>query len=383
MTLRVGVDVSSIRYGLSNGIAVYTARLTRALLALPEGPDVVAYFCARATPEAEAVLGDLTAAGAEVVRGPAPWRWSPDGAWWLPLPPPMGPLLERVDVFHAGDFQLPRHVRTPLVATVHDLTTFTMPEHHTLLNRRVHARRLRWVTRRADRVIAISRSTADDLERIGHFPPDRIRVVSSARGQEQVAAPAEVAGTLRRYGLDGRRYILSVGTLEPRKNQERLVRAFQALAEDLGDVLLVLTGGKGWGTAAVRHAVAASRVRDRICITGAVPAADLAALYAGATVFAYPSLYEGFGLPILEAMAAGTPVITSNVSSLPEVAGGAALLVDPHSVDALRETLERLLRSPGLRAELSRLGREREAEFTWRRTAERTLSVYHQACERY
>lgn len=377
--MRVGMDVSAVRHGLTNGVAVYTARLARALLKLPDPPALVAWFCARESAAAETVLEELAARGAEVVRGPAPWRWSPDGAWWLPVRPPLAEVLADVDVFHIGEFHLPAAPRAgepPFVATVHDLTTMTHPSHHTLLNRWVHRRRLGWVRRHAARVIAVSASTTRDLESVAGVEADRVVVVHEARGHVAGAGGVAVSdpeAVRRRYGV-GPRFVLSVGTLEPRKNHARLVRAFEAL--DAGETELVLVGAPGWRSREAERAIEASPARARIRRLGAVPTADLTALYRGATVFAYPSLYEGFGLPILEAMAAGTPVLTSDVSSLPEVAGDAALVVDPGSVDAIRSGLARLLDDADLRRSLAEAGRRREAGFTWERAARETLDVY-------
>lgn len=380
--MRIGMDVSAVRHGLTNGVAVYTARLAGALLSLPEPPELVVWFCARETAAAESVLEDLAVRGADVVRGPAPWRWSPDGGWWIPVRPPMDPLLAGVDVFHIGEFHLPAAPRAgtpPFVATVHDVTTMTHPRHHTLLNRWVHRRRLGWIRRHAARAIAVSESTARDLGANVGVDPDRVAVVHEARGHAAdtpAAMISDPAAVRVRYGV-GPRYILSVGAQEPRKNHARLVRAFETLGDD--ETELVLAGAPGWRSGDIELAIDRSPARDRIRRLGTVPTHDLTALYRGATVFAYPSLYEGFGLPVLEAMAAGTPVLTSDVSSLPEVAGDAALLVDPGSVNAIREGLARLLAHPAMRARLADAGRERERSFTWRRAAEETMAVYRGA----
>lgn len=371
--MRIGLDLSALRHGLINGIAVYTANLAKELARLDV--ELVGWFCARSTPAASGVLTELEHLGAEIIRAPAPWRWLPDGAWWLPVPPPTDRIMGRVDAWHLGEFHLPQPGRTPVVATVHDVTTLTHPDHHGLLNRIVHRRRLRWIKRHASRIIAVSRSTRDDLISTVGIAADRISVVYEARGHAEISDPVDVDALRRRYGI-ARRYVLSVGTLEPRKNLERLVRAFESLPTALQDVDLVLVGGKGWRTGRILHAIESSPARKRIRRLGPVPARDLETLYENALVFAYPSLYEGFGLPILEAMAAGTPVLTTGVSSLPEVAGGAALLVDPHSVASIRSGLERLLSDAELRERLVAAGRDRESEFTWRRTARGTRAVY-------
>lgn len=377
--MRIGFDLSAIRHGLTNGVAVYTANLARELTRLDV--ELVGWYSARSSPAAEAFLDELTALGADIVRVPPPWCWFPDGAWWLPAHPPAHRLFARVDVWHLGEFFLPRPAAIPVVATVHDVTTLTHPRHHLVVNRVVHRRRLRWIKRHVSRIIAVSRSTKRDLVDTLGIDADRISVVYEARGHPDPSERRDFEALRRCYGIPAR-YILSVGTLEPRKNQKRLIRAFESLPETHGKLDLILVGGKGWHARGVLRAIESSPARDRIRRLGAVPESDLTALYENALVFAYPSLYEGFGLPILEAMAAGTPVLTSNLSSLPEVAGGAAVLVDPRSVESIRSELERLLAEPALRDRLVALGREREADFNWERAARETLAVYRHALGR-
>lgn len=384
--MRVLFDISSVRHGILNGTAVYAYRLAKALLSLKDGPELLLYFGARPSDEAECVLSNLESIGGKVVRSPGPWRWSPDGAWWLPIQPPLRKYLEAVDVFHLGEFHLPRGISTPTVATIHDLTTILFPEQHTRLNRLVHARRLRWVARNASQIIAISNCTQKDFVARYRVGESRINVVYHARGQGDEASHegglADLSRVRATYALGDTPYILSVGTIEPRKNHVRLLSAFEALSDRFQNVHLVLVGGLGWHSAPIVQRLKKSPVRDRVHYLGPVPEADLIALYGGATVFAFPSLYEGFGLPLLEAMAAGAPVLTSQVSSLPEVAGDAAVLVDPLSVDSIRLGLEQMLHDDSLRARLSARGKERDREFTWRRTAEQTVAVYRRAVER-
>ncbi|MGH7483886.1 MAG: glycosyltransferase family 4 protein [Longimicrobiales bacterium] len=376
--MRVGFDVSVIRHGMTNGTAVYAYNLAAALLRLEDAPELRLFFGARASAAAEAALARLEAAGATVVRGGAPWRWSPDGAWWLPLRPRMRRFLDALDVFHAGEFFLPAAVGCACVATVHDLTTLLFPEQHALMNRRLHARRLRWIERRADRVIAVSDHTRDDLLRLTGLDPGRVERVYEARASRPAGDPNDDRAILRTLGLEGRRYVLAVGTIEPRKNHARLIGAFERI-ERADDMLLVLVGGWGWRCAPVRRAIQRSSARDRIRVLGSVPGETLGALYRGAAVFAFPSLYEGFGLPVLEAMAAGAPVLTSNTSSLAEIAGDAALLIDPLSVESIAAGLERLMGPDSPALELAARGVARERRFTWRQTAERTLDVYRLA----
>ncbi len=377
--LRVVMDASVLRHGLGGGIAQYTWQLARALLALEDAPALTLWFAARASKAAAGALAELAGLGARVVRAPAPWAWSPDGAWWLPAAPPTAALLRRADVFHAGEFQLPRAVPAACIATIHDLSTLTHPGTHTALNRAVHGRRIRWIERRADRVVAPSEATRAEILRRTRIPPERIDRIPEARTTGAPPDAARVQAVLRRHGLAGTRYVLAVGTREPRKNHGRLLAAFESLPGHFDDVRLVLAGPPGWRAQAFERALARSPARERVRLLGFVPAEELPALYAGAAACAYPSLDEGFGLPLLDAFAAGTPTLTGGVSAMAEVAGDAALLVDPLSVESIRAGLERLLGDDALRARLAERGRRREREFSWRRTASETLASYERA----
>jgi glycosyltransferase involved in cell wall biosynthesis len=228
----------------------------------------------------------------------------------------------------------------------------------------------------ATRVLCVSATTAADLAERMDISPDRVDV--TPLGTDLRPAPTErVAELRRRLGLDGP-YLLGLGTVEPRKDLPTLVRAFAALAAELPH-RLVLAGLAGWGAGELAAAVAASGVADRILVSGYVPEADKAALLSGADVFAYPSRYEGFGLPVLEAMACGTPVVTTTGGSLPEVAGDAATLVDPGDDAALAAALAKLATDPAAREDAAARGRARAATFTWERCAEATAAAYSRA----
>lgn len=379
--MNVGFDVSVLRHGASAGTALYAFNLARALLGSPECHRLVLHTAAREDEAGRAALDRLADEGAEVVRGMPPDRWSPDAAWWLPLPRRLPRPMRELDVFHVGEFFFPDPSPVPAVATMHDLTDLLFPHLHTPLNRWMHGRRRRWIERHARRVIAVSDATREDLLRNTELPPERVVTVHEARAHAEAPqmTEAEQQERLARFGLRHHRYVLFVSTIEPRKNHVRLVRAFDALPERHRDVRLVLVGGRGWRSGPIVRSLRAAASGDRIVRPGFVAPADLRVLYAGATAFAYPSLYEGFGLPLLEAMAAGLPVVTSDRSSMPEVAGDAALLVDPESVDAIAGGLTQLLDDDVLRHELAEAGRRREACFTWDRTAAATLEVYRAA----
>src|ERR1035441_9532303 len=274
------------------------------------------------------------------------------------------------DIFHASSltFKTPRRAR--LTITIHDLTSWLMPELHPAANRRAD-QNLAALARRAHRVIAVSECTRQDAIRVLGIAPEKIDVIHSGVAESFFhVEESAVAAVRARYSL-GKPFILSVGTIEPRKNTDALLSAYQALPPSLREQFdLVLAGPMGWAAASTME-----RVR-RVRYLGYVPETDIAPLTAAATVFAYPSLYEGFGFPVAQAMAAGVPVITSNVSSLPEIAGDAAVLIDPRSLAELRDGLSRLLLSPDVRAQLAARGRERAELFQWPACAEQSLRFF-------
>ena len=376
--MRVALDVSALTEGLRSGTAVYLYRLVRALDSLGTVELDVLY---NGMPGPGVALAEsLAGPHARVLVHTWLWRALPGPLFDRPYPRPLAAAARAADVFHVGEFVYPRLPATlPVVATVHDVTTKLFPQWHGWPNRLLHHKRLRWIARHAHRILIDAEATRADTARVLGVPPARCDVVPLARGT------APVTGTLpevrARFALGTSPLVLFVGTLEPRKNVGRLVAAMQRLPARLAGVKLVLAGRWGWRTGALRGALDGAPP-GRIVVTGGVDDATLAALYRAAAVFAYPSLYEGFGLPVLEAMAAGAPVITSKGGALEEVAGSAAELVDPLDVDAIAAALERLLCSDPARAERRALGFARERSFTWRRTAEQTLGVYRHAAER-
>jgi glycosyltransferase involved in cell wall biosynthesis len=270
-------------------------------------------------------------------------------------------------VLATNSYLLAALARMPALATVFDLTPF---RRDIVLPRGAGFERLTLplAVRGADRLLPISEATRLDL--VAHFP----RAAAKATVVELAADAAFAAGgpsVAARYGLE-KPYVLALGTLEPRKNLARLIEAFAALDASVRDAHeLVLVGGAGWSTGELDASLA--RHRELVRPLGYVPDEDLPALYRDAALFAYPSLFEGFGLPVLEAMTAGVPVLTSDVSSLPEVGGDAVRYVDPYDVGLIRTALAELLRDPVERARLAAAGRERAQRFSWERTARLTL----------
>jgi glycosyltransferase involved in cell wall biosynthesis len=366
---RVAVDATAVPARLT-GAGVYAARMLEAL-ALRGEVELEVFV---APPAARS----LAAPGLRLHPVRTAGLGRPARIAWTHLAAGRAARAVGADVLHGVHYELPRRASLPRVVTVHDLTLLTHPEWHQASK----ARFFRWAMRRsvaaARRVLCVSATTARDLQEHLGVDPERVDVTPLGTDLRPASEQA-VAALRRRLGLDGP-YLLGLGTLEPRKDLPTLVRAFTALAGELPH-RLVLAGLAGWGAGEVAAAVAASGVADRILLAGYVPEADKAALFTGADLFAYPSRYEGFGLPVLEAMACGTPVVTTTGGSLPEVAGDAALLVTPGDADALAASIDKLAGDAGERVGLVQRGMVRAAGFTWNRCAALTAGAYRRAAQ--
>jgi alpha-1,3-rhamnosyl/mannosyltransferase len=279
-------------------------------------------------------------------------------------------LAHGADVFHASVLVRRPPKRARLTATVHDLTGLLMPQLHSRSNLAAE-RSFAELARRADGLIAVSECTRQDAVRALGIAPEKICTIHSGVADSFFDPPAARVDEVRaRYGLQ-RPFVLFLGTIEPRKNVDLLLDAFESLPLPLREhYQLVVAGPAGW---AAETTVARLRF---VRYLGYIPEPDLAPLTAAAHLFVYPSLYEGFGFPVAQAMAAGVPVITSNVSALPEVAGNAALLVDPRSQGELRAALVRMLESADLRRALGMAGRERARDFRWQVCAAKSLEFF-------
>ncbi|MBN1978913.1 MAG: glycosyltransferase family 4 protein [Anaerolineae bacterium] len=291
--------------------------------------------------------------------------------------------LREVDVFHSSDVLLWQQPGALNVVTIYDLTALLFPEHHTPGTRELQARKWRFAREKADVVIAISEATKRDIVAHLGIPPRRIHVVRGGVGPafRPIGSRQALEQALAPLRLAPGEYMLYVGTIEPRKNLERLVEAYHQVRNLTPAPKLVLAGARGWKCEGVFERVEALGLKDEVVFLGQVPDSILPALYNGAVAFAYPSLYEGFGLPPLEAMACGVPVIASDTSSLPEVVGDAGVLVDPDDTGALADALAALLSDDEKRAELSARGLARASAFSWEQTAFKTLEVYRLAEE--
>jgi glycosyltransferase involved in cell wall biosynthesis len=359
--MRVAVTVEQSWHVVPGGIATATVELVRALVARTD-VEVIGVAARHVEPPPPDLTPPVEVGQFALTRRAlyASWQWL------------RRPVVERaagpVDVVHDAGYVVPPS-RAPLVATVHDLAFLEYPRHYGWRTLAVLRRGMALARREARLVMCPSRTTIEACRAAG-FDPARLRLVPWG----VAAAPVDGAAVdaLRaRYGLD-RPYVLFVGTVEPRKNLPRVLEAFRGLGRD--DVLLVLAGPRGW-----KEDVADAAVDGGVRWLGAVARGDLGGLYTGAAAFVYPSLLEGFGLPVLEAMAHGTPVVTSAGTATAEVAGDAALLVDPLDTDAIAEGVDRVLRDPELSERLRSRGRIRAGGFTWERSAELAVEVYAEA----
>ncbi|MDX1934288.1 MAG: glycosyltransferase family 1 protein [Capsulimonadales bacterium] len=396
--IRVGIDVSSLADAALTGIPLSVESLLReyfaspgeerwVLAGSPAGSDLTGWVRARGFDlpgTAEVVpMTDLRLGSRFPGFGQGRFRSVVDGRLLLPL----GNLLSsgrvpRVDVFHhTAILRISSGRARRNIVTIYDLTTRFFPEAHHRVNIREWERVFRFARDRADMVVTDSESAREDIVRYLGVAPSRVRAIPL--GVRTFSAdPSLSADPSRqdRYGLEGRRFVLCVGSLEPRKNVPRLIEAFSSVVRraEFSDVCLVLTGARLHGASAIEEAIRRAGIGDRVVITGYVADRDLAWLMQNCTSFVYPSLYEGFGLPVVEAMAMGAPVATSDVSALPEVAGDAALLFDPNSSAGMAEAMVRLLTEPELAWELRRRGRERAALFTWKRCADEHRRLYRE-----
>ncbi|MFM7069989.1 MAG: glycosyltransferase family 4 protein [Actinomycetes bacterium] len=280
--------------------------------------------------------------------------------------PAIDRVVEPVDLVHVSAPVVPPVRRTPMVATVHDLVPVTHPELLTVRGARLLRRGLELIRDEAAVVMVPSQVVADDCRRFG-IDDDRIRVIPWGVSGG-VPEPSALERVRHQYSLVGD-YVLFVGTVEPRKNLQRLVSAVERLGRS--DLTLVVVGPRGWGEVPVETSA-------KVVFTGHVPSDDLGPLMAGAAAFCFPSLAEGFGLPVLEALASGAAVLTSDGTACAEVAGDAAVLVDPTDVAAIAAGLERVLGDVEFAASLRALGPERAGTFNWSETARATISVYEE-----
>jgi glycosyltransferase involved in cell wall biosynthesis len=366
---RIGYDVTSM-VGMRTGVGNYTRQLLAHMLAQDGEHD---FLLLSNRPEATQDMPCSPRARALVQPLPSRMLWMQSA-----LPRMLREV--RPDICHYPNSIGPLASPCRYVVTIHDMTLSLLPRYHTWRKRLLVRPLIPLVARRAARVITVSEHARADIVRLLGIPAERVVAIPEAAAPNfRAAAPAEQARVRERYRLPGP-YLLYVGTIEPRKNLARLLRAWHRLWRR-GAIphQLVLVGGRGWRDGAIYRAIRSIDCGDALRLAGYVPTADLPGLYTAADAFAFPSLAEGFGLPVIEAMACGTPTLISTARALQELAGGAALAVDPYDERAIEDGLERLLNDAALREQLRARGLRRAAEYSWEATARRTLAVYHDA----
>lgn len=365
--MRLAVMGRSIRPGLS-GVGRHALGLVRGLA--ENAPDVdLSVFLTRDAPP-------LDAAGVTELRAPLPTPNEYARALWEQTVVPLQASRRGIEVYHSPNYILPAALRCPSVVTVHDLTYLDRSLHRWTSHHYLSAMTAA-ALRQATAVVAVSEYTRRLVE--AHYPhtEGRVRVIYQGLAQGMRRPEPAAVEAFRERKAFGHPYVLYVGTIEPRKNVARLIQAFErAVAAGSLPHHLYLAGAWGWKAGPVADALAASPLAARIHRTGYLEDAELPLWYAAADAFVYPSLEEGFGLPPLEAMACGAPVVTANTSSLPEVVGDAALTVDPTDLNALAGAMAGLCTDPPLRSRLRLAGLQRAARFTWAQSAREHLALY-------
>jgi glycosyltransferase involved in cell wall biosynthesis len=373
--MRIGFDVSQTAESMA-GCGIFASELFKALVEVAPDHTFLPYpvFCGyRSATYREAVrplAGNVLALHHDLdwIALNEGWDRSDNQAEFLGHP----------DVVHSNSFGCPHGLGVPVVYTIHDLSVIDRPEFHTEENRLICFNGLFEASILADRFIAVSRFSRDRfLHWFPHVEPDRVTVVHEAARFGQATGGANDAETLSRLGLTSDNFFLAVGTIEPRKNYTTLIEAYAKLVAAVPDApRLCVVGKPGWKEAPIGERAERLGLGDRLVATGFLADEDLAVLYRHTRGFVFPSHYEGFGLPVIEALASGAPVIASHTSSLPEVVGSAGLLVAPDDVEGLTAAMRRLIDEPALVEQLKKAAVVQAARFSWREAARLTMEVY-------
>jgi glycosyltransferase involved in cell wall biosynthesis len=366
--VRIGIDARKLH---DFGIGTYIRNLLRHLARLDQDTDFV-LLC---RPDDASHLGSLGPNFRAVPERSGSYSVSEQ------LTIPFALRREGVSLFHAPHYVLPALVGCRSVVTIHDCIHLMFPQYLPRRGALTYARTsISIAARRSTRVLTVSESSKRDILRFVDVPPDKIDVIYNAYDERFGIEPAEedVGRVRERYQLHDE-FVLYAGNVKPHKNLERLIEAFHLVRNrGLDHLKLVLIGDEISRYAALRRAVHQHQLHKYVRFLGYLPEETLAVMYRLAGVFVFPSLYEGFGLPPLEAMASGTPVVTSNVSSLPEVAGDAALLVDPYSPDSIADGIFAILTDEGIRLDLRAKGLVRARQFSWEASVQRVREIYQQ-----
>jgi glycosyltransferase involved in cell wall biosynthesis len=364
------IDVSSAVHAKA-GIGRYAESLAHALLS--SQPDRFALFYNRGR-ETKPPAGLESVSASTIRAGYKPWRM----AVWLGQLSRVSfnRLVPDAELFHATEHLLPPLRGIPTVLTVHDLIFNLFPQHQKRLNYWYLNATMPLYCQRADAIITVSKSSKRDIVTHYDLQPSQVTVVHEAAAPGFVPVPRDDIDRVR-CGYDlPEQFLIFVGTIEPRKNLTKLIEALQLLRDQGVHIPLVIVGGKGWLYDDFFRRLDELEVHDSVLFPGYVPSADLPALYSAATAAVMPSIYEGFGLPVLEAMACGTPVVSSSASSLPELGGDAALYFEPLDLSGMAEAIRTIWTDAELRNQMGRRGLEQAARFSWERAARETMAVY-------
>jgi len=374
--MKIGIDVSKTTHGVKDGIYCYVYNLVKTLAKIDKDNQYILYplfthlFSMDYT---KAYCPENTNFKLKFKYWP---KWLVEHLWLNPRINKKH-LLGKVDILHSTCFEAFKDHYGKLIVTIFDTSFLSHPQFHEPLNIEFANKGCINAVKYADKIIAISENTKMDLIKYYSCPPDKIKVIYL--GADEIFKPhkkKEIGPILSKYNIN-KKYILNVGSIEPRKNLIGLIKAYASLPISLKDSYeLIIIGNSGWLNLDIFEMVNILQLNNKIRFIRNVPDEDLPYLYNGASLFIYPSFYEGFGLPVLEAMQCGCPVITSNNSSLPEVAGDAALLIDPNNVSDIAKKMELLLNNDDLRNELAIKGLERAKGFSWDKCAKETLKNY-------
>lgn len=378
--MKIGIDGRVLMDDRYSGVGEYVYNLVENLLALDKKNEYFLFYNSL-----KKSVNELpTFTGAQIVKKSIPNKLLNYGLFKLLDNPPIDKLMGiDLDLFlmpHINFISLPEtKTKTKNILTVHDVSFLQYPEFFSGKNNIWHrALAVKKLVHKFDKVVAISENTKRDLINICQLPAEKIEVIYS--GVKEIYQPAANKEVIKKDRLLPEKYILYLGTVEPRKNIHSLIRAYEImriLRPDLADIKLVIAGGRGWKSDHVYEAIEYSQFKNDIIITGYIPTEDKLALYQLATVFVFPSFYEGFGFPPLEAMASSVPVVMSYTASLPEVAGEAALLINPDDVSELAMGLIEAITNSDWRETAIKKGREQAEKFKWQKTAEKYLELFN------
>ena len=377
--MRIGIDARTL-LGPRTGIGRYSYNVVPNLLAIDPHNKYVLFVDRKSTlsfPSSsydKRIVGPLNFSRASMRKVFSPL--------WTNFFLPRALKREGIDLLFCPNFVSPLKKVCKTIVVIHDLAAILYPGLHDKIYSFYLRNMLSVTCRKIDRIITVSEASKRDVIRLFKVPENRIKVISLAVEDifKPVDDPDMIKRIARKYGLV-KNFILYVGTLERRKNVTGLIKAYGKLRKNkLISRQLAVVGKKGWQYPDIAKAIRDSGFERDILLAGYVPDEDLVYIYNAADLFVYPSLYEGFGFPPLEAMACGTPVITSHVTALPEVVGDAAILVDPEDIDGLAEAMHDVLSQNSLRLKLIEKGLERVKHFSWENVAKKTLSVYNRVC---